>query len=813
VSASRAVESECARVKIEIRQELTLERQGFDAHMRITNGLPQAALEGVDIQVSFTDADGTPVVASSDPANTEALFFIRLASMDNIDGVNGSGTVAAGATADVHWLIVPAPGASNGLEAGALYLVGAAITYTTGGQESRIDVSPDFIFVKPMPELTLDYFLPTEVYGDDAFTLEVEPPIPYSLGVRVTNSGSGVARSLGIESAQPQIVENELGLLIGFVIEGSTVNGQAATPSLAVQFGDLAAGASAVARWVMTCTLSGTFIEFDAAFAHADELGGELTSLIQDVSTHWLVRDVLVDLPGRDAVRDFLALDGDVLRLYESSGLDTEVTDQSDQATLDVGRDGVRSAAQAVLTFPVTAGPVYAKLPDPFDGTQVVTSTVRSDGKTMSSDNVWLSKSRKEDQSWEYFVNIFDVNSPGVYTVVFDDPSVLPQPPVLAFIPDRSRFEGEQLSFLVNASDPNGTTPALAAARLPVGAAFEDRGDGTGIFDWTPAFGQAGDYPVTFVASDGDHETRRACVLTVYGEEVFTLTVATTPPTELQFGFRSGATDAYDPGIDQPSDWRRDDAAACWFVCSDPIHPQLRGDFRDGSELTRWRLRIELPDDGRAGEVALSWDVGRADARKSLLLQRLEDESPIGAPMDMGEMSTASAPGVSVWEICYGEPVQARVSISKGWNLVGLPVMTAESGETLFAGPDRSAVKLGPLWSWRGAYVPLADGDPMNPERGYWVNSTGSTVSPRVTGLPADGLAALRAGWNLVSPVYDCVQPQHGRIAGAVWTWDTERGVFRALFPAEVMHSGIGYWLYSEAAGTVVEVGEHPLAQ
>ena len=37
----------CARVKIEIKQELTLERQGFDAMMKITNGLDTTTLENV----------------------------------------------------------------------------------------------------------------------------------------------------------------------------------------------------------------------------------------------------------------------------------------------------------------------------------------------------------------------------------------------------------------------------------------------------------------------------------------------------------------------------------------------------------------------------------------------------------------------------------------------------------------------------------------------------------------------------------------------------------------------------------------------
>jgi len=35
----KAAESVCARVKIEIKQEMTIERQAFDGHMQINNGL------------------------------------------------------------------------------------------------------------------------------------------------------------------------------------------------------------------------------------------------------------------------------------------------------------------------------------------------------------------------------------------------------------------------------------------------------------------------------------------------------------------------------------------------------------------------------------------------------------------------------------------------------------------------------------------------------------------------------------------------------------------------------------------------------
>ncbi len=333
-SVSLAADSVCARVKIEIKQELTLERQAFDAHLGLTNGISHVTLENVRVDVIFTDADGNPVVASSDPQNTDALFFIRLDSMENIDDVNGNGTVLPSTTADIHWLIIPSPGSSNGLESGTLYHVGARLEYTISGQERVTEVTPDYIFVKPMPEIALDYFLPAEVYGDDAFTLEIEPPIPFSLGLRVNNTGQGVAKNLKIDSAQPKIVENEQGLLIGFAIEGSQVNGEAVADSLLVDMGDIHPDRAGTARWNMTCTLSGKFVEFTAGFSHSDELGGELTSLISDARTHFLVHDVLVDLPGRDTVRDFLAKDVDFFRVYESDAVDTEVTDQSGSSTL-----------------------------------------------------------------------------------------------------------------------------------------------------------------------------------------------------------------------------------------------------------------------------------------------------------------------------------------------------------------------------------------------------------------------------------------------------------------------------------------------
>ncbi len=217
---ANADDSLCATVKISIGQELTLERQAFDAHIAITNGLSGISLEDVAVEVNFANEDGEAVLASSDSSNTDALFYIRIDTMENIDDVSGFGTVAPSTKADIHWLIIPAPGAANEVQDGTLYYVGATLTYTIAGEENVTEVTPDYIYVKPMPELMLDYFIPYEVYGDDAFTTEIEAPVPFNLGVRVSNNGFGTAYNLKIESAQPKIKENELGLLVGFEITG-----------------------------------------------------------------------------------------------------------------------------------------------------------------------------------------------------------------------------------------------------------------------------------------------------------------------------------------------------------------------------------------------------------------------------------------------------------------------------------------------------------------------------------------------------------------------------------------------------------------
>lgn len=628
----RAMESVCAEVKIEIGQELTLERQAFEAHMRINNSLPNLPVGNVRIDVSFTDAEGNAVRTASDPGETNALFFIAVDRMENIADIAGQGVIAPASAGDVYWLIVPAPGAGGALASGARYDVGASLSYTLGGESHEVEVAPDSIVVKPMPSLALDYFLPADVYGDDAFTPEIEPPVPFALGVRVSNDGHGTAAALRIDSGQPRIVENELGLLVGFSITATEVNGARVEDGLLVDFGDVAPGRCGVGRWTLESSLSGRFIEFSATFSHSDELGGELTSLVRGVRTHRLVRDVLADRPGCDAVRDFLAKDGGTYRVYESGKVDSEVADLSASATLErlasyAGRSTWR------LTVPPSAGPLFASLPfSPADSLSVE-SAVRDDGKVLPSANAWFSKSRPTGRApWAYALNVFDVNGGGSYRIDVLDASANPQAPVLAHIGDRAGCVGDLagIGFIVQASDANDTIPSLAAHWLPAGATFVAGTNGAlaeGEFFWRPSAGQEGIYPVRFTASDGvlsDEERIRIYVgrpgeplnadgvpLSVAGRSVVitSLVASSLSPgaTLLWQGHPEVLYDVYrsDEGLS---------AASAWVRAASNVTLAAVGGYVDGALETNRAIRLyQVVLDGEALPSNGVWGVVRRE--------------------------------------------------------------------------------------------------------------------------------------------------------------------------------------------------------
>jgi hypothetical protein len=92
-------------------------------------------------------------------------------------------------------------------------------------------------------------------------------------------------------------------------------------------------------------------------------------------------------------------------------------------------------------------------------------------------------------------------------------------PPVLDPIGDRSVNENTTLSFLVAAIDPEFMPLMLEISNLPVGAIFQDHGDGMGTFTWKPDYDDAGTYAdITVTVTDSGDPIQS-------DSETFTITV------------------------------------------------------------------------------------------------------------------------------------------------------------------------------------------------------------------------------------------------------------------------------------------------
>jgi len=114
--------------------------------------------------------------------------------------------------------------------------------------------------------------------------------------------------------------------------------------------------------------------------------------------------------------------------------------------------------------------------------------------------------------------------------------------PLLGAIGSQSVNENSILSFSVSATDPDNDTITYSVESLPSGATFVSQ-----TFTWTPGYNQAGTYPVTFTADDGQAQDSEAITITVinvnrapvlsaigdksvYADDSLTFTVSATDP-------------------------------------------------------------------------------------------------------------------------------------------------------------------------------------------------------------------------------------------------------------------------------------------
>ncbi|KAL3847721.1 hypothetical protein ACJMK2_018617 [Sinanodonta woodiana] len=229
--------------------------------------------------------------------------------LNGITAVDGTGRLGMDISGYAEWLMIPYSNAAT--QDDTLYDVGGRLSYTVGGSNFSVPLLPDTITVKPNPSLIVHYFHEKYVRGDDPLTQNViEPTVPFTLAVMIMNDGYGIARALKISSAQPEIRENEKGLLITFKIIGAQLENNPLAPSLTVYFGDINSLETKTARWLLTSTLKGTFYNYSATFENINPLGDPQLSLLNELGYHELIYLVRIDLSSNDdGLDDFLVND------------------------------------------------------------------------------------------------------------------------------------------------------------------------------------------------------------------------------------------------------------------------------------------------------------------------------------------------------------------------------------------------------------------------------------------------------------------------------------------------------------------------
>jgi hypothetical protein len=397
-------------VRIQIDQNAVISRNAFTAGLSLSNS---AASPISNLLVTLN-----PLDANEQPAPT--AFFIQAPSLNGLNAVDGTGSLAAAASGQASWIIIPTTNAApNGA---TQYSIGGTLAYVIAGQQVTIPLYSYPITVLPDPRLSVDYFLQHDIYGDDPFTTQIEPSIPAGLGIIVRNSGLGTANDFTITSAQPTIITNANGLAVAFNLIGSEVGRQSETPSLTLDFGNIVPGGDSVGLWYLTSTLEGEFINYSATFQHVDALGGTSTSLIDSVRIHEMNHVVRITLPADDGIPDFLVndttnVDAPPDNVYSSDGSVFPVTSVTSGNTATLAASGV---ATVTVANPLPSGWVYLEVPDPTGGNATITGVQRADGSPLLvGPNVWQTPYRPHmvPPQLNNLIHIFDYNPTGSYTV------------------------------------------------------------------------------------------------------------------------------------------------------------------------------------------------------------------------------------------------------------------------------------------------------------------------------------------------------------------------------------------------------------
>lgn len=124
----------CAQVKIVILQELTLERVGFEATLEVTNNDGEDPITDFLAELTFEN----PLQSTNQMKNdASGLFFVRAPTLENVNSVNGDGSIGSTRKAVAKWFIIPKINAGGTSPNGVRYRIGARLDLAQKLQVAR----------------------------------------------------------------------------------------------------------------------------------------------------------------------------------------------------------------------------------------------------------------------------------------------------------------------------------------------------------------------------------------------------------------------------------------------------------------------------------------------------------------------------------------------------------------------------------------------------------------------------------------------------------------------------------------------------
>ncbi len=417
--------SVCSSITLRFEQRMAFTRQAFRGTLTVYNGNTEAPMTDVRLTLRVNDTDGNMATAHE-----------MQVSLESLEGFAGEAQLGAGwqlapdANGKATILYIPTKYAAPTEPKDYVFSGSLAYVDPYNGMEVTREIYPVTLTVNPSPTLNLTYFVERDVFGDDPLTEAVEPSEDAEFALLVDNVGHGRATNVRLLTKQPEIIDNEKGLLIDFQIVSSSLNGGQKTLALggtvATEFGDIEAHGQAYAQWWMRSSLLGHFTSYDVSATHLTSYGNPDLSLLGDVSVHELIRSLQVGEAG-DSIVGFMA--NDIADADDAP----DIIYLSDGTTQPVAiAAGASVARTSDTTYELTVTPSatgwnYGSLPDPTYGQAALLSVVRKpDGQAMSLRNFWQTDRTLRDgkdplyENRLHFADSHAGTAPTTYVLTFE---------------------------------------------------------------------------------------------------------------------------------------------------------------------------------------------------------------------------------------------------------------------------------------------------------------------------------------------------------------------------------------------------------